>query len=112
MFGLGITEILVVLIVALLVLGPEKLPEVARKLGKLSYQLRGALDEIKHEMDFSDGPPDRSRAKNTMLISSSIAESQKSCCEDEEMNNKQKEPEEAETKEDSPKNTSTKKLND
>lgn len=78
MFGLGITEILVILIVALLVLGPEKLPEVARKLGRLSYQLRGALDEIKHEMNFSDTPP----PKNTMLISSSIKEAQKNCCED------------------------------
>ena len=34
MFGIGTTEILVILVVALLVLGPKKLPEIARTLGK------------------------------------------------------------------------------
>ncbi len=34
MFGIGTTELLIVLVVALLVLGPKKLPEIARTLGK------------------------------------------------------------------------------
>ncbi|MGE4296448.1 MAG: Sec-independent protein translocase protein TatB [Desulfovibrionaceae bacterium] len=34
MFGIGTTELLMILVVALLVLGPKKLPEIARTLGK------------------------------------------------------------------------------
>ena len=46
MFGLGITEILLILVLALLVLGPEKLPETARQLGKITGQLKRAMDDI------------------------------------------------------------------
>ncbi|MFQ5354477.1 MAG: Sec-independent protein translocase protein TatB [Thermodesulfobacteriota bacterium] len=40
MFGIGFTELLVVLVVALLVLGPDKLPEVARTVAKAYNELR------------------------------------------------------------------------
>ena len=50
MFGLGFVEILVIVTVALLVLGPEKLPEFARTVGRFSWQLRRSVDEIKQEL--------------------------------------------------------------
>jgi Tat protein translocase TatB subunit len=34
MFGIGVPELLVILVVALIVLGPKRLPEVAKALGK------------------------------------------------------------------------------
>ncbi len=34
MFGIGTTELLVIMVVALIVLGPSKLPQIARSLGK------------------------------------------------------------------------------
>ena len=34
MFGIGMPEVAVIIVVALLVLGPKRLPEVARALGK------------------------------------------------------------------------------
>ncbi|WP_162687744.1 Sec-independent protein translocase subunit TatA/TatB [Bradymonas sediminis] len=40
--GIGLSEIMVVMLLALLVLGPEKLPETARKLGKGMRELRRA----------------------------------------------------------------------
>jgi len=40
MFGIGGAELLIILIVALLVLGPEKLPGLARSLGKGMGELR------------------------------------------------------------------------
>lgn len=50
MFGLGFGEILVILVVVLLVFGPEKLPEVARTLGKTMAELRRGVDDIRHEL--------------------------------------------------------------
>ncbi len=43
MFGLGWTEVLVILGVALLIFGPKKIPEIGSTLGKT---LRGFKDEI------------------------------------------------------------------
>ncbi len=44
------SEIFFVLFVMLLVFGPEKLPEIARNLGKGIRQLRDASNNIKNEM--------------------------------------------------------------
>ena len=49
MFGIGLPELLVIFVVALLVLGPKRLPEVARALGKGLAEFRRATDEIKDE---------------------------------------------------------------
>src|SRR5215210_9388611 len=46
---IGPLEILVVMVVALLVFGPEKLPEMARNLGRTASQLRRMAQEMKDE---------------------------------------------------------------
>lgn len=46
MFGLGTGEIIIILVVALLVLGPAKLPEIARSLGKSIAELRKAMNDV------------------------------------------------------------------
>ena len=53
MFGLGILEIALILVVALLVLGPEKLPKVARQLGKGVREVRRAARELQVAIDDS-----------------------------------------------------------
>jgi len=45
------SEILVVLLIALLVVKPEQLPDVARKLGRLAKSIRGIYAKLKAEMD-------------------------------------------------------------
>lgn len=54
MFGIGIQEAVVILAVALLVLGPTKLPGVARTLGKGLRELRKASDDLRSALMFDD----------------------------------------------------------
>ncbi len=49
MFGMGPEELILVLIVALLVLGPERLPRVARDVGRVVGDLRRTSDEFREE---------------------------------------------------------------
>ncbi|HEY7490254.1 MAG TPA: TatA/E family twin arginine-targeting protein translocase, partial [Candidatus Tectomicrobia bacterium] len=48
MFGIGLPELLVIMVLALLVLGPERLPEMARLLGRAYAQLRRASEEFQN----------------------------------------------------------------
>ncbi|MCP4037107.1 MAG: twin-arginine translocase TatA/TatE family subunit [bacterium] len=52
MFGIGPVELGVVLVVALLVMGPKKLPELARTLGRGLAEFRRASNDLKRSMDF------------------------------------------------------------
>lgn len=56
MFGLGVWEIAVIAVVALLVLGPDKLPSAAKSLGKALRDFRRAGDDIKQQMLGEDEP--------------------------------------------------------
>ncbi|MDJ0788181.1 MAG: twin-arginine translocase TatA/TatE family subunit [Myxococcota bacterium] len=47
MFGIGLPELLVVAVVALLVLGPARLPELARSLGKGLAEFRRASADLR-----------------------------------------------------------------
>jgi TatA/E family protein of Tat protein translocase len=57
MFGLGVWEIALILVVALLVLGPDKLPDAAKSLGKALNDFRRAGDDIRREVMGENVPP-------------------------------------------------------
>lgn len=49
MFGIGLPELLVIMVVALIVLGPKRIPELARTLGKGLAEFRRATGDITDE---------------------------------------------------------------
>jgi len=49
MFGIGMPELLLILGLALIVLGPKKLPELAKTLGKGLAEFRRATEDLKDE---------------------------------------------------------------
>ena len=46
MFGLGATEVVVILVIALIFIGPKKLPELAKGLGKGLREFQKAKDDL------------------------------------------------------------------
>ncbi len=51
MFGIGMPELLLLLAIALIVVGPKKLPELARALGRGIAEFKKATNELKESLD-------------------------------------------------------------
>ena len=51
MFGIGTSEILIILLIALIILGPKEIPKIARTLGRTMREFQRATDELKHTID-------------------------------------------------------------
>jgi Tat protein translocase TatB subunit len=51
MFGIGLPELVIILVVALLVLGPSKLPDAARSLGRALGEFRRMADDVKETFE-------------------------------------------------------------
>lgn len=69
MFGIGISELLVIFLVALLVLGPERLPAAARTMAKLFGEFRRATDDLRSGLvGISDIDQDWRREHNNPRI--------------------------------------------
>jgi TatA/E family protein of Tat protein translocase len=53
MFNIGPLELIVILLVALLVVGPRRLPEFGRSVGKSLREFRRATDEVRYSFEAS-----------------------------------------------------------
>jgi len=67
MFGLGFGEIVIIAILALLVLGPDRLPDAAKTIGKTLRDLRKATDDIKGQIETEIYAEDRKLAKPALV---------------------------------------------
>ncbi len=72
MFGIGTPELILILVIDLIVIGPKKLPDIAKALGRALGEFRRATDELKENLDipninqltrqdFSTPPPPKSQ---------------------------------------------------
>jgi sec-independent protein translocase protein TatB len=66
--NIGITELIVILLLALLVVGPERLPELAEKLGKTLRDVRRAYENLTRDL----GPELTSIQKSTQELRESV----------------------------------------
>ena len=64
MFGIGVTELGIILVVALLVFGPKRLPELARTLGRGMGEFRRASHELRQSLALDDIQNDLRRDLN------------------------------------------------
>jgi sec-independent protein translocase protein TatA len=51
MFNIGPAELIVILIIALIVFGPKRLPEIGRTLGRSLQEFRRASNELRRDLD-------------------------------------------------------------
>ena len=75
MFGMGMPEIILILAIALIVIGPRKLPDLGRSLGRAMREFRKATNEFKASIDVDDdlGSVRRSFSELNQDVKSSLS---------------------------------------
>ncbi len=68
MFGIGMPELILILVVALIVVGPQKIPDLARSLGKAFREFKKATSDFEHTIKLDEVKPGTPEALPESLI--------------------------------------------
>lgn len=66
MFGIGMPEMILIAAIALIVLGPKKLPDLAKSLGRALREFKKATTELKESIDVDNELTDVKKAFDEM----------------------------------------------
>jgi Tat protein translocase TatB subunit len=81
MFGIGVQELIIIAIIALLIVGPKKLPDLAKTLGKGFRDFKNATDgvteDLKDALKEEDKPKPDDGLKDSLLLKKSESEEAK-----------------------------------
>lgn len=111
MFGLGMPEILLILAIALMVIGPKKLPDLAKSLGRALGEFKKAAQDFKSSIDLEStvkeiNDPIKNIKSDLKVFSdplnSGLNSGSDKAAESNEQENTKKEPAESTTPADSP----------
>ena len=67
MFGLGMGEVVIILVLALILLGPQRLPDAAKQIGKGLREFRKATEDLKSQFESELYATDDKHAKPTLV---------------------------------------------
>jgi Tat protein translocase TatB subunit len=77
MFGIGMQELIIIAVIALLIVGPKKLPDLAKTLGKGFSEFKkateGITDDLKETMK-EDKKQDDDGLKDSLLLKKTVEE--------------------------------------
>ena len=94
MFGIGMPEMLLLLAIALVVIGPKKLPDLAKSLGRAMREFKKATNELKETMQIDNDLADVKKAFND--IGDDVKETLDSKIEPEKKSDNQVQPDKPE----------------
>ena len=66
MFGMGMPELMLIMAVALVVIGPKKLPGLAKSIGRAMSEFKGATRDFKRSIDLDSDLPDARDSMNNL----------------------------------------------
>lgn len=116
MFGIGLPELILIMVVALIVVGPDKLPDLAKTLAKQIVELKRAANSLKDSLNEDDDlkpweknplelgqiehtPPDRGQAGPSSWVQDETADQEENSGKDESEPEENVEPAAAENSE-------------